>query len=1000
MKLLSATIRNYRLHREATVDFDPSRTLIGGPNEVGKSTFIEAVHRGLFLKAKGTGALHKSMKSVIHTGHPAVDVSFTAGGKTYKVQKFFSGQSGTTQLAEVNGHSWQGDDAEEKLASVLRSEDVAGRATANRINEQWDHLWVWQGKSGNDPAEHAASQQAELLQRLQATGGAVAMLSELDGKVANRFAEARGQVFVRSGKAKAGSDLDRAQTEVSQAQALYTTARERLDKLQQAVTNYEAAKTTLERTSTDLDTLRGQQQDILEKIAKAEDLQQVERGQETNVGMAKDNLVSLETTEQSIVDLQIRITELQNALEPKQSELREAEAGISELRKHEEQADRELQEAQVATRSARLRRDLAAAYLSVHEKQARVQEIQKRLKRVGVLQRNMDDHRRLFSGLPEIDRNGLEELQNTESELGRARAALNAMAAEIEIVAADQAIQVGDQPLETGGSRTISETTDVSIGDSVCLRIYPGGGDSLAEAREIVRSLREQLQNALDRHGLESVKQASKVVATREDLQGKINGAKETLDDLDAEEVETSYSDAQEELITAEAEVARRLENVKDLDAPEGLAAARALRSVQDKSVREAEDNEISLKATRDALHQQGSTMDGQLAILREGIVDDQASLTGAEAQLDLLLKNHGDDAARATAIAVACKALADAEHALAKTERTLKGLQPERLASDCERLERSVSGANSQREDAQTAKAVNLSILCSEGTDDPKASLDLAEARFNAAQEHLQSVSRKAAAIVLLDDIFQGQQQALADEFSQPLADKITDYLQCLFGADAHAVVLFKDNAVQSIDLARSSQTGAMAFDVLSGGTREQVAAAVRLAIAELLAAEHDGSLPVVFDDAFAYSDPKRVHVLQRMLDLGAERGLQVIVLTCNPSDYAALGARQVILVAETAQPAGSSPSESSPTAEMQTGQPVSECASPPSAAEEDTSRFLAMLTELGGKSGNKVLREQLGWEESKYAAVKAELIEAGRVVPGRGRGGSVAVSEQPPAI
>jgi hypothetical protein len=32
-------------------------------------------------------------------------------------------------------------------------------------------------------------------------------------------------------------------------------------------------------------------------------------------------------------------------------------------------------------------------------------------------------------------------------------------------------------------------------------------------------------------------------------------------------------------------------------------------------------------------------------------------------------------------------------------------------------------------------------------------------------------------------------------------------------------------------------------------------------------------------------------------MLDRGAASGLQIIVLTCNPSDYAALGAEQVVL-------------------------------------------------------------------------------------------------------
>ena len=46
MKLVSATVRNYRVHSDKTVDFDPRLTLITGPNESGKSTQAEAIHRG------------------------------------------------------------------------------------------------------------------------------------------------------------------------------------------------------------------------------------------------------------------------------------------------------------------------------------------------------------------------------------------------------------------------------------------------------------------------------------------------------------------------------------------------------------------------------------------------------------------------------------------------------------------------------------------------------------------------------------------------------------------------------------------------------------------------------------------------------------------------------------------------------------------------------------------------------------------------------------------
>ncbi|MFO1490602.1 MAG: hypothetical protein U1F87_06755 [Kiritimatiellia bacterium] len=83
----------------------------------------------------------------------------------------------------------------------------------------------------------------------------------------------------------------------------------------------------------------------------------------------------------------------------------------------------------------------------------------------------------------------------------------------------------------------------------------------------------------------------------------------------------------------------------------------------------------------------------------------------------------------------------------------------------------------------------------------------------------------------------------------------------------------------------------GAFDFETLSGGTREQTAAAVRLAMAEVLSEAHGGCLPVVFDDAFAYSDSTRVNQLPGMLDLAARAGLQIIVLTCNPADYSALG-------------------------------------------------------------------------------------------------------------
>lgn len=60
---------------------------------------------------------------------------------------------------------------------------------------------------------------------------------------------------------------------------------------------------------------------------------------------------------------------------------------------------------------------------------------------------------------------------------------------------------------------------------------------------------------------------------------------------------------------------------------------------------------------------------------------------------------------------------------------------------------------------------------------------------------------------------------------------------------------------------------------------------------------------------------------------------------------------------------------------------------------------RFLAALAERGGRAGNMGLRDDLGWQDATYDQVKAELIDEGVVISGRGRGGSVAMAEEAPA-
>lgn len=56
---------------------------------------------------------------------------------------------------------------------------------------------------------------------------------------------------------------------------------------------------------------------------------------------------------------------------------------------------------------------------------------------------------------------------------------------------------------------------------------------------------------------------------------------------------------------------------------------------------------------------------------------------------------------------------------------------------------------------------------------------------------------------------------------------------------------------------------------------------------------------------------------------------------------------------------------------------------------------RFISLLTELGGSAGNGRLITELGWKDETYWSVQQALVEDRTILKGRGRGGSVRLTE-----
>jgi len=966
MKLHSIKITNYRIHREFEAAFDPSLTLVGGPNESGKSTLAEAAFNALFMKAKRGGADRDKMIS-IYGGNPAVELVFEASGQIYTVRKAFRGPLGTVALSASGGGNWNGDVAEEKLLEICGIRDAVGRA----IPSQWEHLWVRQGTAGSDPSALATGHKDALIKKLQNTGAAAVFQSDLDARVAAGVTADRESLLTARGP-RAGSEFDLA----GKAAAAASGARENAEKVSAApdlaAADFEQATRELADSDRNLGTLNADLLKTRQALARVAELRALMEKQTLAASHKSGEFQRLASGDASIKDLSARIAAESEALAPR-------EAGLVQCAEAEARARTAYTDAEAAhvaasqrTREARLRFDLAALCVKRFEQTDRVAGLQERAAQARSL-------RTRLAALPAVTPAQVKSLEKHDREREILASTLAAISTRIEVMAADLPIVADGHPLDAGSPLVFSDVAEISVGAGTRLRITPGGGTGLAETRRTLAEAEAALQSELDTLGVASVAVASAASAERAVISVRLEGT---------ESLEQDLADAVT-LLSATDEDIRRREVIgfsPAADAPEAIALQAACQTACDEAVA-VEGAASGLLKSR--FKQLEAAVEAAQS-LRTGLQQAKTTIEGLKGQLIQLVADHGDDEGRLTMLAdlASAKSLAAAE--LAATQRSFDDLQPSNLEADEKRLVRAVTQNQETKTSAGERLAVATNTLHRKGTSDPRADAAQARAIESSALERLRTAKRHSDAIALLDFLFSTEQQALTDQLTKPLADKVSGYLQCLFGPAAGARVTLTDGAFESLTLIRP-EADAFEFSALSVGTQEQTAVAFRFAMAEILAQDHDGCLPVFLDDAFTNSDSARVAALQRMLDLAATRGLQIIVLSCSPQDYASLGARPITL-----QPSARRVLSSIPTAESETDDEEdtsgSEQPAPAAISDESREAFLAALNAAGGKSSSTVLRRSLDWDATTYKAVKEALLADGKI---EGDGRSVSLPD-----
>jgi hypothetical protein len=896
MRLRSVTIRNYRMHRELTVEFDPSRTVIGGPNEAGKTTIVEAAHRALFLRSRVSGEVLESMRSHFHPGHPTVELAFESGGTVYRVTKQFTGTAtAPTTLEQVGGPTLRNDEAERKLRDIVAAEAVQGRNVEERLKMQWAHLWVWQGAAHADPLEGDALREplGRLRDRLGSLEDGGVMESKTDAAVGRTIAETHAARTRDDGRPRADSPLGRAEAALQAARAEVATAQAAIDVLDGAAAMVARADTVIAESETSLAARRTEQDQNDQRLREAQTLEVRQAEQQAAAAAAAARLTELTEADRQICECEARIASIEARRAPAAERLA---AATEAEREAEERRTAAQEEARTRQQEQARAADLAELHGQAEHLEQRRSEragLAGRCGRIAALRAEAADLAARHAALPAVTAADLTELADIERRHDAAQAKVEASGTRVELLSASQPVRLDGRTLAVGASETITAGATLEAADAR-LRICPGGGTSLAEATRLRDEAAAALAERLRELKVVDPAEARRVQPLRQTLETSLDAKRSAIRDL-------GDTQAEQELAALDAELAE-LEMMfagtprAGFVPPTGLDAAIAARRAASERLRElatacatalAEElaSEQAVFAARQARESATEAM---------RTIDDD--LRDARVRLAVLVEEHG--AKREEAIAAATRERTAADERLAATRDALVRLQPDLLRQTAVRLQRAIENLQSANQTALADRTIGLDRLRSSGTLDPRA--DLAQALANeriaaAAHEH---AAREARAHALLADLFAARKRQIEVRFVAPLASRVAGYLQCLFGAEAAVAIGCEADTFTSLNITRPEfGSVAIPFARLSGGAREQMAAAFRLAMAEILAADHGGCLPIVFDDAFVNSDAARVAAVQAMLYRAAEQGLQVIVLSCNHRDYDGLGAATIEL-------------------------------------------------------------------------------------------------------
>lgn len=862
MKLRRILLRNFRGVIESEIRFADGVTVIEGPNEAGKSSIADAFRLIRRYKAHSRHREILALKPVDRDAGPEVEVELSTGPYHLTYRKRWV-QRPVTELAvhAPRPHSFTGDEAHDRFGEILSETLDLDLLTA---------LDVVQGTSLDQPRlANVLALQRALDEPSSETEGHDVLLERIE-EVYSRYFTPTGREtlsYKRLGQARAA------------AQAAAEECRRRSASLDTLVQDQAETTTRLEAT---LEQLREAQGCLSQRRREAERIEALR--------LEVESALQAEKKARGDLDAATAAHEARAALA---SDVERRTARVAELEAQAEtaQAERDLCEralagssvaladAEALKNAARTASAQARLALEKHRDRAERDQLTARAERAGELDRRSRAARAALAANP-VDEAAADRLAGLATELRIAEDTRALAAATMTIRPLGPRVHLDGHPLAPGTETLATVLTDTHLEVPGLLEVEIRPGATPSEVEEKVNRARANLETALAEAGVSSVLEA------RESAERRARAAS-ALEHTERELKLILAADSLEGIRERLAVLSQRLAEAEPHDGDTGLAQleSSAIQTAATAQRRETEAEEARDERERAREAAEKARSDWVRASAELGAArQEQANSVSRLAEA----RSRDADSGLSERVVTATRELTARRQATEEARRALKDCDPETtellLANQTQLVQRLTGQRSDLRSEVDGLTAL-VSHQASEGIYDQLAE---AQAELSAAEDEWERTDRAAKAARLLRDVMLDKRAEAQRKYVAPFKNRIERLGRVVFGPG------FSVEVSEELEVVSRTVDGrTVPFDSLSAGAREQLALLGRLACAQLVS-PGEGA-PVVLDDTLGFADPARLAALNAVLnDVG--QLAQVILLTCQPHRFAALGQARVV--------------------------------------------------------------------------------------------------------